>query len=253
MKSTGEAGYNERLFSGGIRKKLHQARFNWVAKNLEKLGCGTDSCLELGCFDGKVLDFLPNKPSRYLGLDANWEGGLDIAREKWKSETRFEFRQCTAPQEMGISGEKFDISICMETLEHVPPNMVIPYLQELFKATKKYLFITVPNEKGIVFALKFLTHRLLGRRTEKYTLAEFISAALGRTSKVSRGEHKGFDYDLLVKQVSGFFKVTEVSGIPFSFLPIWMNFGVGIIGKNDHLDNPSLLRNVSQCERDPLV
>ena len=151
MKKKSEAGYNERLFTKGIRGKLHTARFEWLARSLLHLKCEYQSVLELGCYDGKTIDFLPKRPRHYLGLDANWEGGLDIAKSRWNNESNYTFRQCTMPKEMRIAGKQYDISICMETLEHIPPHMVAPYIEELAQATKKYIFVTVPNEIGMVF------------------------------------------------------------------------------------------------------
>ena len=55
-------GYNERLFSGGFRSKLHLARFRWLQSEIAKRKCRIDSVLELGCYDGKLIEFLPKKP-----------------------------------------------------------------------------------------------------------------------------------------------------------------------------------------------
>ena len=82
MKKASEAGYNERLFTKEILGKLHSARFEWLVKSLLRLGWKSETVLELGCFDGKVIDYLPDKPTHYRGLDANWEGGLDIAKDR---------------------------------------------------------------------------------------------------------------------------------------------------------------------------
>lgn len=231
MKKLSEAGYNERLFSGGLRSTLHMARFNWLKKSLKRLQCQYDSILELGCFDGKVLDFLPEAPTRYMGLDANWEDGLDIAKEKWKShQQNYQFKQCQAPENMDLNGERFDISLVMETFEHIPPNLVSPYLKALSEATRGYIFITVPNEIGVVFFCKYLVKRLFGD-TESYSMREFVNETLGRTDKVDREEHKGFNYNQLTSEVGEYFDVIELSGHPFGFFPAYLNFGVGIIGK----------------------
>jgi hypothetical protein len=65
MKSVADGyGYNERLFSRGLRSKLHYARFNWFVAQLKKRKCSASSVLELGCFDGKLIDFLPGQPLR---------------------------------------------------------------------------------------------------------------------------------------------------------------------------------------------
>lgn len=230
MKKKREYSYNERLFSSGIRKKLHTSRFYWVANSLISLQCRYESVLELGCFDGKIMDYLPSKPLRYLGLDANWEGGLNLARERWGTESGFRFEECHTPQDMNLNNEMFDISLCMDTLEHVPPAMVEPYLYQLSQVTRKYILISVPNEKGIMFLLKFLVKKLFSGDTQDYTFYEAISATLGRMENVVRREHKGFDYETLLESISKNFKIYGISGYPFPFLPVWLNFGVGIIG-----------------------
>ena len=37
----------------------------------------------------------------------------------------------------------------METFEHIPPELVCPYLKKLAKHLDGHFVITVPNEKGI--------------------------------------------------------------------------------------------------------
>ena len=136
---------------------------------------------------------------------------------------------------MVLNGELFDIAICLETLEHVPPNLVKPYLEELSKATNGYIFISVPNEKGLVFLFKYLIKKMFGD-AESYTVTEFINATLGLMHKVKRHEHKGFDYDLLIDNISKYFDIYKISGIPLGLLPTSLNFSVGIIGKKRNLD-----------------
>jgi 2-polyprenyl-3-methyl-5-hydroxy-6-metoxy-1,4-benzoquinol methylase len=232
MKSLAVATYNERLFNGGLRGFLHSGRFQWFRSQLRHLDVEPESVCELGCYDGKLINYLPRAPRRYVGFDANWENGLDLAANLWSDQPGYSFRLCRTPQEMRFAdGDAFDVSVVMETLEHVSPDMVSGYLEQLARHTKKYVFITVPNEKGPLFLAKWTANRLLSRDAEPYTFREVYNATLGRMHKVARHEHKGFDYTQLVREVSRHFKVVEVSGIPFSLLPTWMGFGVGIVGR----------------------
>lgn len=64
------AGYNDRLFSKVIRKFFNLARFHWAGKSLQKMGHSPQNVVEVGCFDGKLIGFLPKKPLRYVGYDA---------------------------------------------------------------------------------------------------------------------------------------------------------------------------------------
>ena len=49
--------------------------------------------------------------------------------------------------------------------------------------------------------------------------------------KVTRREHKGFDYTILIHKIARYFDIYTVSGYPFEHLPESLNFGIGIIGK----------------------
>lgn len=223
------ASYNERLFSGGLRGMLHTARFRWLRRTLDELACRPRSVVELGCFDGKALRYLPARPERYVGLDANWEGGLDLARGEWRHAPNVAFRECHAPEDLP-AGESFDVAICMETLEHVPPDALPEYVERLAALAGEYLLVTVPVEKGLVFAAKHLAHRLMGQ-AEPYTLGEFVNATLGRTSRVRRREHKGFDYETVVELVARHADIVEVAPIPFRRLPRALGFGVAIVAR----------------------
>ncbi len=54
----------------------------------------------------------------------------------------------------------------MDTLEHVPPAFLEPYVSALSAAARKLVLATVPNEKGIVFPLKRLMKGVLGGGSE---------------------------------------------------------------------------------------
>lgn len=225
-------GYNERLFSGGLRGYFHTARYRYVRDAIKRYKIDTRSVLELGCFDGKLIDFLPSAPEKYWGFDANWEGGLDIALKKWGVRPGWEFREATEPRHMNILGTtKFSLSVSMETLEHIPPEILDGYIDSLADHTQEYSIFTVPNEKGLVFLGKHLAKSLLTKGSGQYTTAEIFHATMGKMSKVTRDQHKGFDYVTLIKQLERRYQVIEVTGHPFSALPSTLCFGIGIVAK----------------------
>ncbi len=223
-------GYNERLFgASGLRRRYHEARFRWLALTLRRLGCAPRSVLELGCFDGKTIAWLPRIPVRYVGYDANWEGGLDLARRAWRGKAGIEFHDCRSPSDIRLDGETFDAVICMDTLEHLPPAAFPEYVDILSRAAKGYVLVTVPNEKGIAFAAKYLVKSALGGN-EPYTIREAVDAVLGRTDRIARREHKGFDYAEVIALLGRRLAIESVSGIPFRRLPPALNASVGIVG-----------------------
>ncbi len=230
MKRKADTGYNERLFSSGLRKRLHQARFLWIHKKLVEVNGPSARVVELGCFDGKVIEYLPEPPRRYLGFDADWEGALSLARERWKDHPGYEFRYCTTPDEMELGDERFDIAIAMETLEHVPEHLVGPYLAKLAAATDRYILVTAPNEIGAVFFFKYLIKLFFGE-VERHSWSEFVNATLGRSDRIRRGHHKGFDYRWLIRQIAEHFEIVETSALPFSSLPASLSFTVAILAR----------------------
>lgn len=237
MKSQDQGfSYNERLFSGGLRARLHFARFEWIADAIQRHNCRTESVLELGCFDGKLIDALPSRPLRYKGFDANWEGGLDLARKKWKDTPAYSFQEAARPDDLVIPPEeRFDMAVAMETLEHIPPEMVDGYLRKLAGNVDGFLFVTVPNEKGVLFLGKWLAKSLFSTDADHYTIAEVANAVIGRSTRIERREHKGFDYDALIVEMSRYFEIVEVSGHPLGFLPHFLCFGVGIVARRKSL------------------
>jgi hypothetical protein len=187
--------------------------------------------IELGCFDGKTIEFLGSLPECYLGLDANWEGGLDAGTERWKHSPNVELRLCKKPEDIPLAEGPFDVGICMETLEHIPPELVEPYLFRLSRVIDGYLFITVPIERGLIFLVKQILKRTLGMKHESFHGGEFLNCVLGRMSKVRRREHKGFDDRALVSQVRKYFEVISVTGI-FPKSPILaLNLTIGIVAR----------------------
>lgn len=228
MEKRQGGNYNQRLFSGGLRGFFHRARFEWLSQNIREFDGPQESVMELGCYDGKTIRYLPVKPKRYVGFDENWEGGLPIARKLWEAEPAYEFRSCSSPADMTIA-ERFDIAVCMETLEHVPPALIEPYIARMAQLTRGRIFITVPTEKGVVFASKYLCKRLTGNY-QKYTLSEYLYASAGRLDKVARDDHKGFDYQIVIEAVRRHFKLEKVTPYPLQALPLSFGFGIGIVG-----------------------
>jgi 2-polyprenyl-3-methyl-5-hydroxy-6-metoxy-1,4-benzoquinol methylase len=227
-------GYNERLFTGGIRSQIHLARFAWLNKMVGRIFQNQSlRVIELGCYDGRSIDWLPCKPASYDGFDANWEGGLDIGKARFADSPALRFFQCSSPHEMIPAQDGYDIGISLETMEHIPPAMVDGYLDILAKSIKSTAFFSVPNEIGLPFLGKYLAKKLIYRDSmdEAYSLREVLYEILGQPQYVHRNEHKGFDYRNFIKLVSQKFIVKKVMSIPYSWLPVELSFTVGIVAE----------------------
>ena len=231
-----EQGYNERLFKGrGLRNYLHCARFRWTNNVINEFCIPCNSVIEIGCFDGKLIDWLPVKPIRYVGIDANVEGGMDLAVKRFENKESYTLLKTDNPDALDVLGnEYFTLGVAMETLEHIEDKTVIKYLYKLSKLVDGYILITVPNEKGLVFLSKWLFKKIIYGDAEKYTFNELLAATLGNMSKVERNQHKGFDYCILLKNLGEYFDIIRVDAIPIKNLGHSLAFNIGIIAKTKY-------------------
>lgn len=226
--------YNERLFSPGFRGYLHNARFVWLNRCCRKLNIKKGSVIELGCNDGRSIEYLPFQPDVYSGYDADWEGGHEDALKKWSKFPNYHFYISQLPATFNAHASYYDYSISMETLEHLPEKELDEYLKRLANATRLYGFFSFPNERGIVFLLKYFSKKFFIQQREPYTPSEVWHAFTGRLDKVERNQtgHKGFDYKKLITRLEMYFHIVKVQSIPFSFLPLSLSFTIGVIVKS---------------------
>ena len=225
--------YNQKLFSGGLRGRLHQMRFKWLQKHLREKE-NAYSLFELGCFDCRSLRFIP-KPSRYVGADAGWEGGIEDARMTHTQTPWIELVTAQSVQDLAhYKDQRFDYSVSLETLEHIPDHVLRGYIEFLARVTKKQLLVSVPVEIGPIFLAKYLAKaffpELESGETSSYTWREVWAATRGESEKIRRFEHKGFDYRTLIKLIGEYFNIVHVEGIPLSNVP-HLSFQVGIIAE----------------------
>jgi hypothetical protein len=229
-----QPNYNERLFTRGFRSQVHLARFAWLNKMVTQThGNRPLRVIELGCYDGRSIDWLPVKPAVYDGFDANWEGGLDIGKARFAESTEIHFHQCSEPAAMIPRDEGYDIGISLETMEHIPVDMLNGYLDVFAKSVHSTVFFSVPNEIGLPFLGKYLAKKIVYRdsKDEAYSLHEVFAETFGQTSRVHRNEHKGFDYRTFIEAVDNKFNIQKVTAIPYSWLPVGLSFTVGIIAQ----------------------
>jgi len=226
--------YNDRLFARpGLRRFYHMARFNWVREKVDRHVGGDLRLIELGCYDGRLLEVLGPRIAQYVGMDANWGKGLELARQKYRGRRDATFFEASRPEDLGQFGNaQFNAAAALETLEHVPPETVPGFLEEFKRVIRGHLFLTVPNELGLVFLAKWLTKRFVYRDGHHYSPREVIAATLRRSDQVEREDHKGFDYRHVVAEVAKRFEIIDVDGLASFGLPPALSPTVGIFAKS---------------------
>lgn len=226
--------YNERLFEGsGLRSWLHNSRFHWFSRTAPVYLPAAAKVVELGCFDGRLLSYFAEPPAEYAGFDAGVENGLTLAQRKFAGHPDFRFTKATVPVDLAHLPDKyFDMSVALETLEHVPARLVEGYIEQLARITKGTLLVSVPNEKGLIFLAKYIAKKAYFGSTQTYLPREVIAATLGLMHWVERDDHKGFDYAWLIRLIRKHFDVVAVGGLPVSGLPPLLSLTVTIIAKS---------------------
>jgi len=226
-------GYNERIFGGGLRAYIHNSRFNWVQRVCKKREQDLSSVFELGCFDGRLLDWLPAEPGYYLGVDADWEGGLSVAQARFDGDRRRDFiKSANASALASVPDNSFTAAFALETLEHIPEDELDRYLAEIARVLNGTFYVTVPNEKGIIFFLKYLFKAICYENDQDYSLREFVNATLCRLELIERNEHKGFDYAALIRTLARDFSIDSIHSLPIPNLPPFTGVTIGIIAKS---------------------
>lgn len=236
MSPTAESapGYNERLFSRpGLRSYYHFARFQWVQKKVSDHLQSGQKMVELGCFDGKLLDYIDRFVNEYVGLDANWEKGLDQARVKFRGRPGVRFLETTDPAAFDeFPDNHFTAAAALETLEHVPPELMPRFLDQLARVTRGHLFVSVPNELGPVFLVKHVAKALVYGGGQHYSPREFFAALVRNSSAIERDDHKGFDYRDVIHHVGERFDILSIEGLPAVGFPPALSPTVAIFAKS---------------------
>jgi hypothetical protein len=206
----------------GWQSLYHRRRFVWILNKLRPYDLSAMRILELGCFDAKLLNVLPQKPGYYLGLDAGYENAVLAAAKSHCGDDRIDIRLSTRPED--IPDQRFDFGVAMETFEHIRPDLVEDYIARLAQVVGRELFVTIPVERGLPFLIA-TSVRLINRDLKKHTPAEFWNSLRGRPDLVVRDEHKGFDDRGFIRRLSRHFEIRSIESL---FGPSWLGLNLGL-------------------------
>ena len=230
--------YNDNLFHGNrARRFLHERRFWWLIDRLRRLHIRRADIIEIGCYDAKTISYLERSGiavNRYVGYEADADI-FDRVKAQWAVRPEVAIVKSTSSSDIDLSST-FDVGICMETLEHLPDELVDGYLQVLARVVRGPVFFTIPVERGAMLLAKQLGYRIFGMYGERLSWRDLLNGALSLTDRIPRHEHRGFDDRLMIERIARYFNVTESGGL---FVPYFttLNFTLGIVGTTHPVDN----------------
>jgi SAM-dependent methyltransferase len=193
-------------------------------------GAGNGELCKLLAARYEEARFACYEPAAYL---------LAEARENLKAVSRVEFHQDIRELERGA----FDLVVCLEVFEHLPPEETIEALRTISALLKPggTVIIGVPVEIGLpalykgVFRMsrrygafdatpKNVATSLLGRPPQNRPIAELAPGLRFHY------EHLGFDFRNLRRLLDRYFRSIEVSASPLSAVGTWLMPEVYFVG-----------------------
>ena len=194
--------------------------------------------VEIGCAFGKSFEVL-NRVScdfTYHGIEIR-QDFVDIAIERYGTYANFDIHCCSVSDAFDLfSGA--DLIIGLETLEHIPENLVVKTLEAIRKSDFKYCYFTVPNEVGPAIIIKNIGSMVMGYiRHKEYTWTQTLHAGMYRLDVLPRHTtaHIGFDWRWLAQSIRHNMVISQRTKSPFKWIPSCVSPSIGFICNNDNL------------------
>ena len=138
---------NNSPYTGGFHNTRHQET-NYAAEKILRIILDSyptiSSAIDVGCGVGTFLLFLEREGiSDVLGLDGNWvsQDLLVLPFSKFRAVDLIEFPEID---------RVFDLAICLEVAEHLPPQNARKFIEKLCNLSDVILFsAAVPGQGGV--------------------------------------------------------------------------------------------------------
>jgi SAM-dependent methyltransferase len=212
---------------------LHNIRYKYLIELFDQLQSESPNkqirVVDIGCAHAKTFALLNERYKiSYLGIELD-KAFADTAKARYGENPNF----CIVNDSIENHYEKLenvDFLMSLETLEHIPENIVVRLVERIAAANPRYFICSVPNEVGPIVWIKNIGSFLMGymRHTE-YRWSETLNAGLYQLDKVETHGvgHKGFDWRWLAQTIRHNRKITKILSSPFRWLP--KTFSVSII------------------------
>ncbi len=195
---------------------IHRIRLKLIIKTIRQYKKNRNlRWADFGCSNGFIIDEVKKKSgvnfSKIVGYDSSKEL-INLAKEKTIPNTKFKLL------DMNINNtpsSNYDLVTCFETLEHV--GNPVKAFENLFQHLNPggILFVTMPNETGMIGFIKFVGRYFLRRnpygeffkKNSKikygiYLLMKKPIAGFRLKNQLSYGPHLGFEYRSLEETIN---------------------------------------------------
>jgi ubiquinone/menaquinone biosynthesis C-methylase UbiE len=127
----------DRLFS--FNRDVTEIERERIINTVNLIPDESNSILEVGCGDGRIIDSLLNKYPDVCGLDISDEALKHVKSPHVKGSL----------EELPFPENSYDTVICCEVLEHLPYSIYKKALKEIERVAKDYIIISVPYKENI--------------------------------------------------------------------------------------------------------
>jgi SAM-dependent methyltransferase len=215
----------------------HGRRYKTILKVFDRLAASAGGrpirILDIGCAHAKLFALLNHRLKiDYTGVELQDEL-VKAARERYQGHSNFRIIQDPVENLIDKIGD-VDVVVALETLEHIPEDVVVRLVEDIAKIRPKLFVSSVPVEIGPAVWFKNLSSLVSGYvRHRDYTWKETFWAGLGNLDKLPpHGTcHKGFDWRWLAQTIRHNFNLVETRKIPWNQLPVWLSTSVFLIAE----------------------
>jgi len=191
--------------------------------------------VEIGCAHAKLYQLLTERfRIDYTGIEIN-PTFVQEANNRYGDRDNFRIlAQSAAEAVMSSDGERPDIVVALETLEHIPEHAVVRIVENIARQRPRLFVCSVPVEIGPIIWIKNVGSWLMRylRHTE-YTWRETLWAGLYQLDRLPpHGTgHKGFDWRWLAQTIRHNLQITEFRKFPSRLMPSGLSTAVFVIAR----------------------
>jgi hypothetical protein len=219
---------------------MHSIRYKHVIKLFEKLSSQdkntTLKVVDIGCAHAKTFELLNNRfKINYVCIELDKDFS-EVAKQRYSTCENFKIINDTIERHYSEFAHA-DVILALETLEHIPENIVVRIIENISMAKPKAFMCTVPNEVGPILLIKNIGLLLTGyMRHKEYKWRETFYAGIFNLDKIeTHGTgHKGFDWRWLAQTIRHNMKISKSHSNPFSWLPKTFSFSIIFICLNPY-------------------